>query len=274
MLVTSSNYHGVIDARHVTLGINVHIEDGVHISAIGGTAERIEIGDNVYIGRDCVILVPQLRIGDYATIHKHCRISGYSPCHIGHNFWIDQNCILNATDRFSIGNNVGVGAYSQFWTHIQYGDVLEGCRFNRTKEMVIGNDVWFVGHCVVSPIVAKDKSMAMLGSVVVKDMEENRTYGGCPAKDMTEIFGPQFAARSLEEKYAMMVERRGHFLSTHPEVSGNLLQIVAEYPGQMDPDVSYFNVGRRAYTKRRSPAEIAFMKFLLPLYKFLPEDSL
>ncbi len=76
---------------------------------------------------------------------------------------------------------------------MRFGDPLQGCRWESSKPMVIEDDVWFVGHCLVSPIHAKAKSMAMLGSLVTKDMEANRTYAGTPAKDMTEKLGPQYS---------------------------------------------------------------------------------
>ena len=37
----------------------------------------------------------------------------------------------------------------------------------------------------LSFILAKDKSMALVGSVITSDMEENHIYGGSPAKDLT-----------------------------------------------------------------------------------------
>lgn len=66
--------------------------------------------------------------------------------------------------------------------------------------MVVEDGVWFVGHCLVSPIRAKARSMAMLGSVVTKDMDHNRIYAGTPAKDITDKVGmkrPGFSGDSL-----------------------------------------------------------------------------
>jgi thiamine monophosphate synthase len=64
--------------------------------------------------------------------------------------------------------------------------------------------VWFVGHCIVSPINAKDKSMALVGSVVTKDMDENKIYAGSPAKDITEKVLPQFKKITIEEKWKIV----------------------------------------------------------------------
>jgi len=51
---------------------------------------------------------------------------------------------------------------------------------------MVGNDVWFVGHCVVSPVVVEDKSMSM--SVITKDMKYNEIYAGAPAKPISEKY--------------------------------------------------------------------------------------
>ncbi len=270
MKVDYNNFRDFIKAKEVILGINIDIGEGTIISGINKEADRVVIGDNVFIDKNCVILVPEFEIGDYSTIYKNCRISGYKPCRIGHNFWMDQNCILNSTDNLIIGNNVGIGAYSQLWTHIRFGDILEGCRFNSTKEMIIEDDVWFVGHCIVSPIIARKKSMALVGSVVTKNMEENHIYAGCPAIDITDKIGRPFIERTIEEKFKMMNEKVEQFFEENPTFDKNSVKIVADYPDQLDEGLIYFNISERTYTKKRTELEIKLMKYLLPLYKFTP----
>jgi acetyltransferase-like isoleucine patch superfamily enzyme len=260
-----------IDAEEIILGNNVRFGEGVRIAAIGGPAKRVVIGDNVFLGPGVLVLTPEFHIGDYGTIYQNCRLTGYEPLRIGHNFWCDQNCILNCTARLAIGDNVGIGAYSQLWTHIKYGDTLVGCRFDAAKPMTIHHDVWFVGQCLVSPIVAEPWSMAMLGSTVVKDMGENRIYAGSPAKDLTDkLGGPPFVEVSLAQRLSTMEERLDEFLRERPEGWRESLQIVQAWPQDMDSARSYFHVGERSYTKRRSEEEVAFMRFLLPTAKFTP----
>jgi len=262
-----------IEADEIVIGEDVVIEDGVVISGIYDIpCKRVEIGDNSFIGRNTLILVPEFSLGDYCTIHKASRISGYKRCSIGHNFWMDQNCVLNCADELRIGNGVGVGAYSQLWTHIKFGDLLEGCRYNSTKPMMIDDDVWFVGHCMVSPIHAGNKSVAMLGSVVTKDMEPNHVYGGCPAVDLTPKIGAPFMDTSVDEKLEMMHEQKKRFFEESDYDQGRI-EVVTDFPADMETDITYYNVSTRTYSKRLSDVEIAFMKFLLPLYKFTPETG-
>lgn len=255
-----------IEAEYLELGKNVVISDTAIIKGLNGPAKSIKIGDNTYIGDHVQILVDDLEIGDYCKIHHHTNFHGYKPLKIGHNAWIGQYTIIDSIGGTTIGNNCGIGAHSQLWSHIKYGDSLEGCNYNSVKELIIGNDCWFVGHCIVSPIIAKDKSMALVGSVITKDMEENHIYGGSPAKDLTGKIPSQFSEVSLDSKYETM-------LTYYQEIgSPNLIQIVKEFPENIDPLISYFNVTSRTYTKTQSDIEISFMKYLLPSKaKFVPQ---
>ena len=269
MKVDYSNCKDFIDAKEIIIGDNVEIGEGTFISGIGKSSERVVIGDNVYIDKNCIILVPEFSIGDYGKIFKYSRISGYKPCRIGHNFWMDQNCILNSADNLTIGNNVCVGAYSSLWTHIKHGDTLEGCRFNSTKEMILEDDVWICGLCTITPIIAKTKSMALAGSVVTKDMEENHIYGGSPAIDLTPKLGTQFIVRSIEEKLKIMHDNLNEFCEIEP-MAKDLISIVTSYNQVLNENITYFNLSNRTYTKRKNDTEVKFMKFLLPLAKFTP----
>ena len=249
------------DCKHVRIGKNVRIE-----------VDDLEIGDGVYIGDNVVIEGPKVRIGDYTMIRENTTIGGRAETSIGMCCWFGPGCILNATDKLTIGNGVGIGAHSQLWTHMRFGDTLQGCRWDSNKPMVIEDDVWFVGHCLVSPVHAAARSIAMLGSVVVKDMAENRTYAGFPAKDVTDKFGPQYKEVPVAEKYATLQR----ILDEFREERGRdvAIEVVDRWPAQEAEDVSYFNVATREYTKRLTEDEIAFMLKLLVPIKFYPKGSL
>ncbi|MFN6083080.1 MAG: acyltransferase, partial [Bacteroidota bacterium] len=192
-------------AEQIIIGKNTFIEPSATIRGISGKAKRIVIGDNVYIGNDVQIICDDFELGDYSKIQHHTNVHGYLPCKIGHNAWIGQYTIIDSIGGTTIGNNCGIGAHSQLWSHIKYGDTLEGCRFLSENKLTVGNDVWFVGHCIVSPINAHDKSMAMVGSVVTKDMEYNQIYAGSPAKSISDKIGFQFKEVTVEEKLVKMM---------------------------------------------------------------------
>tara|TARA_R110000824_G_scaffold53465_8_gene148017 strand:- start:212 stop:1054 length:843 start_codon:yes stop_codon:yes gene_type:complete len=257
-----------IQVDNLELGSNVIIEPSAVIRGANGKASRVIIGDNTYIGADVQIICDDITIGDYCKIHHHTNIHGHKPCKIGHNAWIGQYCIIDTIGGTTIGNNCGIGAHSQLWSHIKYGDTLEGCRFLSDSPLSVGNDVWFVGHCIVSPITAADKSMALVGSVITGDMKYNHVYAGTPAKDLTDKIGHQFADVSVDQKYDKMCTLLKMF-----DPSCKTIKIVKNQ-SSIDLDnttMSYFDVNTRTYTKRKTDTETAFMKYLLPdKGKFVP----
>lgn len=253
--------------EELIVGVNTVIEPSVKIRGIHGKAKRIVIGDNCYLGENVQIICDEFSIGDYSKIQHDTNIHGYKPCCIGHNAWIGQYTIIDSIGGTTIGNNCGIGAHSQIWSHIKYGDTLEGCRFLSEKEMNIGHDVWFVGHCIVSPITAHNKSMAMAGSVVTRDMNYNEIYAGAPAKSISDKVGYQFLPVTVEEKFLRMQE----LLKEWKGDARKLKIVMQEEEMRNDDEITYFNVQNRTYTKKGSVEEIAFMKFLLPARgKFVP----
>lgn len=258
-----------IQAKKLKIGKNSFVSPLASIRGISGDAESIIIGDNTYIGDHVQIICDDFKIGDYSKIHHHTNIHGYKPCHIGHNAWIGQGSLIDSIGGTTIGNNCGIGAYSQLWSHIKYGDTLEGCRFLEESPLTIGNDVWFVGHCIVSPITAADKSMALVGSVVTKDMKYNEIYAGSPAKSISDKIGFQFVDVPLEEK----IKKLNEYL----EASGNKkkrIKIVHNKSFIENDDYTYFCVEERSYTKKLSEEEVDFMKYLLPeKAKFVPFED-
>ena len=259
-----------IQADELILGKNTYIEPTAIIRGINGRAKRIKIGDNCYIGTDVQIICDDFELGDYAKIQHHCNIHGYLPCHIGHNAWIGQYTIIDSIGGMSIGNNCGIGAHSQLWSHIKYGDTLEGCRFLSDKKMIIGNDVWFVGHCIVSPITAKDKSMAMAGSVVTRDMEFNEIYAGTPAKSISHKVGGQFKDVSVSQKLTRLKVLLANFQGGKSGI--HIVDSVADV--NFEDKLTYFDVSTRQYKKTGSTNEVAFMRYLLPdKAKFIPFEN-
>lgn len=263
-------YGNNIKCKNFVLGKNSIIEPTAVIRGLNGDAENVIIGDNTYIGNDVQIICDNVEIGDYCKIHHHTNIHGYKPCKIGHNAWIGQYCIIDSIGGVTIGNNCGIGAHSQLWSHIKYGDTLEGCKYLSEGPLNIGNDVWFVGHCIVSPITAEDKSVALVGSVITKNMKANSVYAGSPATEITQKVGIPFVNVTNEEKYEKMIKHLNNF-GYQPNIK--IVNSVSSF--NFEDDITYFDVSTRTYTKKSTPHEIAFMKYLLPEKgKFVPANRL
>ena len=258
-----------IAAEHVRVGAGTVIHPTARICGPDGRpATSVTIGDHVYIGEGVQIRCGEFTLGDYGRIHQFTTIHGYKPCTIGHNAWIGQFSLIDSIGGVSIGDNCGIGAHSQLWSHIKFGDTLAGCRFNSARSLTVGRDVWFVGHCIVSPITAADQSMAMVGSVVTRDMEANTIYAGVPAQSISTKVGPQFEEVSADDRVNRMLE-----YAVQAGVDDHV--VILRHPSDLrDRELggkSAFFVLNRTYTKRGSAAEVAFMKFLLPeRAKFVP----
>lgn len=227
---------------------------------LGSRCKEINIGYGCFIGNDIYIDVDYLTIGDYTTIHHGSIIHGVKT-QIGHNCWFGHYTIIDSLGgNTRIGNNVGVGAHSQLWSHMKFGDVLNGCRWNSSSSLTLDDDVWLVGHSIVGPIHAKEKSMLMTGGVAVKDMESNSIYAGSPAKDVSDRFGVQFEEVAHEEKCRRFLQLRAEFCSANA-IDENLFVLVDEFAHQAA--VTQFNLHKRSYRPIRSEAEYQFIKFML-----------
>ncbi len=252
------------------VGKNTYISPRAKIVGLTNPApESFVIGDNSYIGDDVQIMCDNFYIGDYAKIHHHTNIHG-NIVKIGHNAWIGQYSILDGLGEISIGNNFAVGMHSILWSHVKYGDTLEGCKFDACSKLNIGKDVWLAGgHTIVYPVNIKDKAMALAGSVITKDLEHNRIYAGIPAKDITSAMGAPFNSVSISQKMDKMNELLLKF-GMHDDI------VIVENIKQCKNDgKSYFAVDTREYKKTLTDIEIKFMKFLLPSKaKFTPIGEL
>lgn len=239
------------------IGKNVIIGDGVDF----GDAD-VELGDCVEIGRDVkVIGSGTLRIGDYSKIHRGTFINASGSVVLGEQAWIGERSVLDGTGELRAGDFLGVGIGSSLYSHIRHGDVTYGSKYNSKGKLIIGDDVWFVGQCMVSPIVAASRSMAMLGSVVTRDMAENRIYAGIPAKDITDRVGEpwddvddfdvfwEVVALVDEGCETLGIDRAEFVIADHT-------------PDTIDPNRTYYITGSRSYTKRLTDSEIKLNRWL------------
>jgi len=251
-------------AKNVIVGENI---------IIGANCKKITIGYGSFLGNDSYIDVPEFNMGDYTTIHKNTTVHGYKNFSIGHNCWVGQFCVIDSIGGTTIGNNVGVGAHSQLWSHIKFGDSLEGCRWNDSKKLIVEDDVWFVGHCIVSPILARKKSMLLAGSVITKDMEENHVYAGSPAKDITDKVGHQYMENPIEKKKERFHDLYQSFLTMRGIKSDSFrATCVEDLKGRSSTEnETFFDIANRQYLPARSEHECEFIKYMLyEKAKFLP----
>lgn len=243
--------------------VDLKVQDCVHIGSgvvLGSRCQLVEIGYGCFVGNDIYIDVDELIIGDYTTIHHGSVLHGIKT-QIGHNCWFGHYTIIDSLGGDTrIGNNVGVGAHSQLWSHMKFGDTLNGCRWNSSGALLLDDDVWLVGQCIVGPIHAKPRAMLMTGGVATKDLEENNIYAGAPAVNVSEKLGTQFAEIPLEERIKRFKKLRREFCETR-SVAENNFEIVESFSNR--PGVTQFNVKERTYCPARTHIEHDFIKYML-----------
>jgi acetyltransferase-like isoleucine patch superfamily enzyme len=296
-----------IKADRLILGDGALISDDCVISAVGGAAGEFELGDHSLIGPSSSVLTPRFVAGDYVAIHNHLLANGYEPCWVGHNTWIGQNCVLNSTAELTIGNNVGIGAYSSIYTHAWNGELLEGCEIHTSSPVRIEDNAWLVGaYNVVSPgVTIGARAMVLTSSVVSKDVPPAHTVAGVPARDMTDRI-TAFRDVTLDQKVAMMRRFVDEFVAErHPDDSraidgGWLIEtesgprffvVVTDEDIDADRDgcgvvyardanglrvgdgVTVFDISTKQYVKRGTAPEIELIRFMNGYRaRFVPAD--
>ncbi|MBN1213685.1 MAG: hypothetical protein JXA92_14020 [candidate division Zixibacteria bacterium] len=271
-----------INFENFELGYKSSIERNCTFSAIRGQGKSIKIGDYTFIGYDSQIMVPELTIGDYGAVHNHLLLNGYAPCRIGHNCFIGQHSVLNASEKLTIGNNVRLALNGYIWTHVESGELLEGCNFHGRSPVTIEDNVWLTGcNISVSPgVTLANGSIILHGSVVTKSTKPRCCYSGVPARDVTDKLKP-YREISLNEKFEMLKEYAEDFYQSHPEYRGRLV-FVNKFPDGIDDNeepvliiarqgeiknlggpVSSFSLETKTYTKKRTELEEAYIRFHL-----------
>lgn len=147
------------------LGKNVIIEDGVRIFF----PEKVEIGDDVYIGHDTIL-------------------KGYFDRRlvIGSGTWIGPQCFIYAAGGIKIGRNVGIGPKVTMMSSAHKDDECDGPILHKPIEfaqVIIddGSDIG-AGATILKGIRIGKGVQIGAGAVVTKDIPDMAIAAGVPAK--------------------------------------------------------------------------------------------
>jgi acetyltransferase-like isoleucine patch superfamily enzyme len=264
---------GMFDkCREVTVGVGVVIEDGVRFMC-----DKVTIGDFVYIGRGTTIRTPEFSVGDYTRINEASYGGGRKPLRIGRNVYLGRGVYLDSNGGLTLEDNTLAGAYSQLWTHIEGGDMIQGCnpRWHQERELVIEQDAWLVGRVVISHAERIGaRALVLNESNVLHDIPADTTWAGNPAKDITDKLGPQFETLDVYDAHSRLHEDILLFEAKYPQYAD---MVYAVMPDQHDlsripQHVTLIFAEARLYTKKRTAAEVAFLRFTSG--KFTPAGEL
>jgi maltose O-acetyltransferase len=116
----------------------------------------------------------------------HCDL-GYN-IHVGDSFYTGYNCTILDMAEVRIGDNCMIGPNVGIYTS---GHSIEPKGRNKSGyaiPIIIGNDVWIGGSCVIlAGVTIGDNSVVAAGSVVTKDVPANVIVAGNPAKIIKSI---------------------------------------------------------------------------------------
>jgi len=176
---------------------------------------RITIGDYCTIGAGVKFVCSggDVVIGDWVTLHDRCLVLSGQFVNIGQHCWFGQNSIIDGTGGVTIGRGVRVGMYSQIWSHVAAGEQIEGCTLYGERPVVLEDDVWLVGSCIVaSGVTIGKRTVALIGSNITKSCEENSVLAGIPAIPKSNL--SFYKKIDLNEKWLLLIGWVGEIAET------------------------------------------------------------
>ncbi len=199
------------EALELVRGANVSIGEGSRIA--GG---KIVLADGVQIGRNVDIEVTEeLVVGKNSLIRDGTILHGRrvalgrefyanhdaeigggscfetsSSLKIGYWFHIGSYAIVNTAMPVTIGNEVGLGRFTNLYTHGAYLSLAEGFPV-QFGPITIGNRVWMPSATVNPGVTIGDDVVVGVGSVVTRDVPSNSLVLGVPAKVVKDRYPPK-----------------------------------------------------------------------------------
>lgn len=267
---------------NITLGNYNVIGKNVQIKYLGDEQPLINIGDNNIINDNTRILVggEGVIIGDWNVFHNDMLLIGGQKIEIGHNCWFGQNTILDGSGGLHIHNGVRIGMYSQIWTHVASGELIEGCLLYGNRPTIIEDDVWLVGSCIVSSgITLGKKSIFLINSVVTKSAEPGKVYVGSPAQVKENL---NFWKKvTIEEKLEMILgwandyctkntdntidakTSEGYFIIKNDKTGESILITINTQNLSHDlKNTTVFNLEDKTFNKNNTALERGFYKYI------------
>lgn len=104
--------------------------------------------------------------------------------HVGKNFFANFDTVMLDLAPITIGDDCLIGPQCGFYTAIHPKDKEERKKgIVWGKPIVVGNNVWFGGHCTILPGVTIGNNVIVgAGAVVTKDVPDDVTVVGNPAR--------------------------------------------------------------------------------------------
>ena len=166
-------------------------------------SEYLEIGQNSIIGENNQIRGRDIRIGREFYSNHDAEIGGggcferTSKLTIGYWFHLGSYSIINTAMEVKIGNEVGMGRFTNVYTHGAYQSALHGFPVD-FGSITIGNNVWIPEATILPNVTIGDNVVIGVGSLVSKDVPSGCLAAGVPCRIIRDNCYPK--KLPMEEK--------------------------------------------------------------------------
>lgn len=109
--------------------------------------------------------------------------------HLGDRVYINHNCVMLDAGGVTIGNDVRIGPNCGLYTpEHAYDPALRAAGYERSRPIVIGDNVWIGGSVVIlGGVTIGENSIIGAGSVVTRDIPANVIAAGNPCRILREL---------------------------------------------------------------------------------------
>jgi acetyltransferase-like isoleucine patch superfamily enzyme len=166
-----------ITLRHphkISLGANCFIDDNAVLDAKGERNRGLELGENVYVGRNSILSCKEgsIFIGDYCNISANCSLLSETEIKLGQYCFLAGHCYLVAGGNHSFED---ITTPIMFQPSFSKGGIL------------IADDVWLgAGVIVLDGVTIGKGSVVGAGSVVTQPLPEYSIAVGSPAQKIKD----------------------------------------------------------------------------------------
>lgn len=155
-MMTQYIFPKMVDMTRIKLPANCNVHPSVKFgrNVTIEVTERLFIGEGSSIADDAIIRGRDIAIGKNFVMNHHAEIGGgscfekMSSLKIGNNCHLGSYSIINTSRKVLIGDEVGMGRFTNIYTHGAWLNPLEGFPVSY-GEITIGNKVWIPGATIL-----------------------------------------------------------------------------------------------------------------------------
>lgn len=194
-----------IRGKKIVVGEGTVIRSGTKIEV----SEYFEIGKKSIIGENNRIAGRDIRIGREFYSNHSAEIGGgscfekTSKLTIGYWFHLGSYSIINTAMEVRIGNEVGMGRFTDIYTHGAYQSALKGFPVD-FGPITVGNNVWMPEATVLPRVSIGDNVVIGVGSLVLKNIPSGCLAAGVPCRIIKENCFPR---KLLPEEKLQIIKR-------------------------------------------------------------------